>query len=33
MPGTVSSLLRAAELAAAADAEGQLAAPPQRPTA
>jgi glucose-1-phosphate thymidylyltransferase len=31
--GTVPSLLRAAHLAAAADAEGQLAPPPQRPTA
>jgi glucose-1-phosphate thymidylyltransferase len=31
--GTVSSLLRAAQLAAAADAEGQLVPPPQRPTA
>ncbi len=31
--GTVPSLLRAAQLAAAADAEGKLAAPPQRPTA
>ena len=30
--GTVPSLLRAAQLAAAADAEGKLAAPPQRPT-
>jgi glucose-1-phosphate thymidylyltransferase len=31
--GTVTSLLRAAQLAAAADAEGQLAEPAQRPTA
>ncbi len=31
--GTVASLLRAAELAATADAEGQLPPPPQRPTA
>ena len=31
--GTVPSLLRAAQLAAAADAEGQLSPPPQRPTA
>jgi glucose-1-phosphate thymidylyltransferase len=31
--GTVPSLLRAAQLAAAADAEGQLAEPAQRPTA
>jgi len=30
--GTVPSLLRAAQLAAAADAEGLLARPPQRPT-
>jgi glucose-1-phosphate thymidylyltransferase len=30
--GTVPSLLRAAQLAAAADVEGKLAAPPQRPT-
>jgi glucose-1-phosphate thymidylyltransferase len=29
--GTVASLLRAAELGAAADAEGRLAPPPQRP--
>jgi glucose-1-phosphate thymidylyltransferase len=29
--GTVASLLRAAQLAAAADADGQLAPPPQRP--
>ena len=31
--GTVPSLLRAAQLAAAADAEGNLDVPPQRPTA
>jgi glucose-1-phosphate thymidylyltransferase len=31
--GTVMSLLRAAELAAAADEAGELAAPPQRPVA
>jgi len=30
--GTVPSLLRAAELAAASEAEGRLAPPPQRPT-
>jgi glucose-1-phosphate thymidylyltransferase len=31
--GTVPSLLRAAQLAATADAEGRLAPPPERPTA